>query len=447
MRNITIEGLTASSARLLPEGSILFSSRAPIGYVAIAKNDLATNQGFKNLIITESLYGDYIYYYLKSIKHIAEDLASGTTFLELSGAKFGNIQIPIAPITEQYKIVSRFEELNSALDNCEKNLLRVVRHLTIYKQALLKSAFTGNLKNKLKGIWKTCELGDIYSFIGGGTPSKKDPSYWNGNIMWASVKDIQEPYLSTTSDSITEKGLENSSTKVALIGDVILISRISPGKVTIAKSEIAINQDLKIVRPLIIDEIDNKFTYYLFLYLENEIVKLSKGTTVKGIRVNELNSIKISYPDITTQEMLVSELDQQNSLADDLSASALSCLKRIETYRHIILHKAFKGELVELDNIDSAIDLLTKVKEEKEFYLNSIELLKKQTPKVAPIKKPLLKLLKEEFFNRTFSIIDIKSKIRLSDKQLKQELFQLLDSKTIKSFFDEETKVRLYKLK
>ncbi|MBW3524946.1 restriction endonuclease subunit S, partial [Chryseobacterium sp. NKUCC03_KSP] len=351
------------------------------------------------------------------------------------------------PIIEQYKIVSRIEELNSALDNSEDLLLKVVRHLAIYKQSLLKSAFYGNLKNKFKGNWKDGELGDIYNFIGGGTPSKKDPSYWNGNIFWASVKDIQEPYLSTTLDRITEKGLKDSSTNLALVDDVILISRINPGKIAIAKSEVAINQDLKIVRPLSSNKIDNKFTYYLFLYLENEIVKLSKGTTVKGIRVDELKSIKISYPDIKTQKSLVSELDQNYSLADDLLASALSCLKRIETYRHIILHKAFRGELIEFDNIDSANDLLIKVKSEKENYLNSIEFLKRKTVKVPQIKKTLLELLKDEFSDETFSMIDIKNRIKLSEKNLKQELFKLLDSKDVNSFFCNDIKEILYKLK
>lgn len=62
-RNISKEGLNNSSAKLLPKGTILFSSRAPIGYTVIAQNELTTNQGFKNLIITESLSSEYVYYY------------------------------------------------------------------------------------------------------------------------------------------------------------------------------------------------------------------------------------------------------------------------------------------------------------------------------------------------------------------------------------------------
>ncbi|MFW5871803.1 MAG: restriction endonuclease subunit S [bacterium] len=87
-RSISKLGLDYSSAKLLPVGTILFSSRAPIGYTVIAKNELATNQGFKNLIPTKSINREYVYYYFTTLKSQAEKVASGTTFLELSATTF-----------------------------------------------------------------------------------------------------------------------------------------------------------------------------------------------------------------------------------------------------------------------------------------------------------------------------------------------------------------------
>jgi type I restriction enzyme, S subunit len=110
-RNITKLGLEYSSAKILPKGSILFSSRAPIGYVVIAKNDMATNQGFKNLIISKHLCAEYLYYYFKTIKPLAEKMASGTTFLELSVTKFSQIPFILPPLKEQQRIVTKIEEL------------------------------------------------------------------------------------------------------------------------------------------------------------------------------------------------------------------------------------------------------------------------------------------------------------------------------------------------
>lgn len=144
-KNITEEGLENSSAKLLPKGSVLFSSRAPIGYTVIAKNPISTNQGFKNLIPTDSLNSDYVYHYLKGAKHLAESMASGTTFLELSGQKFGQLPIPLAPLNEQLRIVAKIEELFSELDNGVENLKLAQNQLKVYRQALLKHAFEGKL--------------------------------------------------------------------------------------------------------------------------------------------------------------------------------------------------------------------------------------------------------------------------------------------------------------
>ena len=94
-RNITEEGLRNSSARLIPKNSLLFSSRAPIGYVAISANEVTTSQGFKSFLPTSALVPQYGYWYLKSAKLLAESLASGTTFQEISGAKATLIPIPL----------------------------------------------------------------------------------------------------------------------------------------------------------------------------------------------------------------------------------------------------------------------------------------------------------------------------------------------------------------
>lgn len=144
-KNITDEGLQNSSAKLLPTGSILFSSRAPIGYTAIAKNELTTNQGFKNIIPTNSLNSSYVYHYLKASKKLAESMASGTTFLELSSKKFGEIPIPIPPLNEQNRIVEKIEELFSDLDYSIESLKLTQKQLKVYRQLLLKQAFEGKL--------------------------------------------------------------------------------------------------------------------------------------------------------------------------------------------------------------------------------------------------------------------------------------------------------------
>ncbi len=145
-RFITEKGLKDSSARMMPAGTILFSSRAPVGYVVIASNPVCTNQGFKSFVLKKGdVLPDYVYWWLKGNKDLAESMSSGTTFLELSGAKAKQLPIPIAPLNEQKLIVAEIEKQFSRLDEAVANLKRVKANLKRYKAAVLKAAVEGKL--------------------------------------------------------------------------------------------------------------------------------------------------------------------------------------------------------------------------------------------------------------------------------------------------------------
>jgi type I restriction enzyme S subunit len=165
-RNITEKGLSASSAVLLPKNSILFSSRAPVGYTVIASTEMATNQGFKNLIPVPSVHVDYVYHYLKGNKALAESFASGTTFLELSGTNFGKLPIPLSPLNEQHRIVNKIEELFTKLDAGVASLKKAQKLLKQYRQSVLKAAFEGKLTEE----WRKEQLADPES------PLNKEPA-------------------------------------------------------------------------------------------------------------------------------------------------------------------------------------------------------------------------------------------------------------------------------
>lgn len=147
-RNITQEGLDNSSAQILPRGTVLFSSRAPIGYVAIAANDVTTNQGFKSFIPENGISSKYLYYWLVFAKPFAEKLASGTTFLEISGRNSALLPFPLAPEYEQKRIVEKLDETFSELDAGVKELELAQKKLTQYRHSLLKSAVEGGLTQK-----------------------------------------------------------------------------------------------------------------------------------------------------------------------------------------------------------------------------------------------------------------------------------------------------------
>jgi type I restriction enzyme S subunit len=144
-RNITEKGLNSSGATMMPAGTVLFSSRAPIGYVAIAANPVSTNQGFKSFIPGPAVSSDFLYYYLQFAKPIAREMASGTTFLEISGAKAAQLPAPVAPLPEQDRIVAEIEKQFTRLDAATTALKRVQANLKRYRASVLKAACEGRL--------------------------------------------------------------------------------------------------------------------------------------------------------------------------------------------------------------------------------------------------------------------------------------------------------------
>jgi type I restriction enzyme S subunit len=158
-RNITSLGLDNSSARLIPAGSVLFSSRAPVGYVAIASNSLTTNQGFKSFVLSDGIIPEFVYYYLQRAAKEIIKLASGTTFLEISARKCASIPIPIAPTQEQRRIVAKLDASLSRMITGESAARRALDRLRLYRAAVLRAAVTGELTRTWRETHKSEETG------------------------------------------------------------------------------------------------------------------------------------------------------------------------------------------------------------------------------------------------------------------------------------------------
>ena len=115
-RTITSKGLSESSARLLPARSVVMSSRAPIGHLAIAEVDLATNQGCKSIVLHIPSQAEYVYFALLASVPMISKLGTGTTFKEISGSTFGTVPIPLPPLAEQERIVAKLDEVLPLID-------------------------------------------------------------------------------------------------------------------------------------------------------------------------------------------------------------------------------------------------------------------------------------------------------------------------------------------
>ncbi|WRA75856.1 restriction endonuclease subunit S [Helicobacter pylori] len=161
-RTITPLGLKKSSAKLLPIGTILLTSRASIGDCAILKVAATTNQGFQSLIPLEKINNEFLYYLMLTLKNKLLKLASGSTFLEVSPNKIKNLLIPLPPLNEQIAIANVLSDLDRYLYSLDALIL---------KKESVKKALSFELlsqRKRLKGFnqaWQRVRLGDIANYL------------------------------------------------------------------------------------------------------------------------------------------------------------------------------------------------------------------------------------------------------------------------------------------
>jgi len=144
-RKITKDGLHNCSAKIVPKGSIVISTRAPIGYVAIAGVDLCTNQGCKSLVAINKVNPKYFYYWISSISFYLNVLGQGTTFMELSNNNLSMVELLIPLLSEQEKIASFLDQKTAEIDDLIFDINTQIQKLKEYRQSLISEAVTGKI--------------------------------------------------------------------------------------------------------------------------------------------------------------------------------------------------------------------------------------------------------------------------------------------------------------
>ena len=344
-RNLTRQGYDSCSTHLMPAGTVLLSSRAPIGYVAIAKNEICTNQGFKSIVPKTFVNSEFLYYQLKSLKNTLQNLGSGTTFKELSAKKLATVQVVIPSLEEQKSIVSKIEELFSKLDASVAELKTAKEKLKVYRQAVLKEAFTGFTQKGLVEISEIVEdirIGPFGTmlhkadYVSGGVPVinpqhiKKLSIIPSEKVTVSQEKYVElAPYQLKENDIIMgrrgEMGRAAAITKVEagwICGTGSILFRLKPEYDATFYSQILSSPDA-------------------VHYLEDH----ATGTTMKNLNESIVKHIPVPKVTRQMQEEIVSKSEEKTSICDSIEQTIDASLQQAEALRQSILKQAFEGGL------------------------------------------------------------------------------------------------------
>ena len=294
--------------------------------------------GGHTAIYSHTLNPLFMSYYFKSPIFQIEKLnyTHGFKVVEISPKDIAKIKIPIPSLEEQRRIVSYLDSSFKLIDEIKNEALKSLTEA----KALFQSALAEAMEPK-EG-WEEKTLGELCSIIGGGTPSKKNSSYYNGDIPWATVSDMNCDYLQNTICKISDDGVKNSSTQIISKNEVIIATRVGLGKVCILCQDTAINQDLKGIIPKSDNKLIRKFIFWWFRSKSNYIVSNGVGATVKGVKLSFVSNLKISLPTISTQKQIVSRLDKLSSKVRAIEEKYQKMVEECDALKQAMLRDVFE---------------------------------------------------------------------------------------------------------
>lgn len=304
-RHISEKGLQNSSAKLLPEGTVLISSRATIGRIAIAKTQLATNQGFKNIIIKDEsiVKSKYVAFIVSGLVPRMVELASGGTFKEISKSNIGILKIPLPPMHVQEEIVKEIEGYQKIIDGAKQ----VVEN---YKPTI-----------KIDPSWEMIKLGDACSI----TSSKRifQDEYVETGIPFYRTKEIVE--LSRGNSITTELYISKEKYEeikrnfdIPRIGDILISAVGTIGISWVIPDDKAFyfkDGNLLWIRPS--EKVNSSFLKIILdIFVQQNKDALVNGVAYNALTIIKLKQVKVPIPSIDAQEQIIQQINEEMSIVE-----------------------------------------------------------------------------------------------------------------------------------
>ncbi len=333
-RMITQLGLKNSSAKLMPKNSVLFSSRAPIGYVALTGNELCTNQGFKSIIPKAELLDPmFLLYLLKHKKKDIELVASGTIFMEITGMDLKNFVVTVPPLIEQKFITSILSCLDDKIElnirmsnNLEKTVDMIYKNWFVHFKPFKGDRFENSEIGRIPKGWILGKMSDFFNVSIGKTPPRKELTMFTTSkkgIKWASIADLGNygTYINNTAECLTKEAITKHKIKIVPIDTVMLSFKLTVGRVAISNQDMTTNEAIAHFKIK-----DKKINEYLYFYLKNFNFDTLGSTSSIATAVNSkiikampmlmpTKKVLNSFHDTVSKLMLRIKKNQQENVA------------------------------------------------------------------------------------------------------------------------------------
>jgi type I restriction enzyme S subunit len=320
-RKITGLGLQKSSAKLFPESSIILSTRAPIGHLAINTVPMSTNQGCRGIVPNENLEPWFLYYFLKGNVKLLNDLGSGATFLELSTKNLSSVKIPLPPLPEQHRIVSILDKAFAAIDqvkaNAEQNLKNAKELFESYLQGVFEKKGDGWEEKLLENCFKL-KSGDNLT---AKQMLKGDFPVFGGN------------------------GIAGYHNKFNLSGSNVIVGRVGAlcGNVRHINESIWLTDNaFKVVNY----KYDFDHSFLTFLLNHKDLRSYARQAAQPVISNSSLKGVVLNFPkSIKEQRTIVRQLDALRAETQKMEVLYQKKMDDLDELKKSILQKAFAGEL------------------------------------------------------------------------------------------------------
>ena len=355
-KNGVIIPFSEAGFRIAPAGSVFVCSEGGSAgkKTAIINEDVCFGNKLFAIVNDRGLFNEkYLFFYTRYEKFREQFRLLATTLMGgISSKNFATIEIPLADLSKQERIVARIEELFSQLDAGVETLKKTKAQLATYRQAVLKEAFEGSyirdLLEKSESKHRVMHIRDFAKVDTGATPLKTNKAFYGGSVAWVTSGKINEETIHSPTDYITDLALKETNCKVFPPG-TLLVAMYGEGKTRGKCAELMIpaatNQALAAIT--LNEESPVIKTYLKWFLTKNyqQIRRRASGGVQPNLSLSVIKAISVNVFPKSMQEEIVKQIEARWSICDSIERTIDAALLQAEAMWQSILKDAFEGRL------------------------------------------------------------------------------------------------------